>query len=86
MARDGGPADARAHKRQFRADVGAGASVPPPDTAQAGDDADAHMGRSGSANGNAMERMNADGVEMKQSGGADLESAGTATVKGKLKR
>ena len=30
--------------------------------------------------------MNADGAEMKQSGGADLEVSDTATVKGKRKR
>ena len=73
------------------ADVGASASVPAPDTAQAGGAADAHMSPSGSANNNAQwqsgatrgadraaERMNADD--------ADLEATGTATVKGKRKR
>lgn len=80
------------------ADVGAGASVPAPDTAQAGGTADAHMSPSGSANSNAQwqsgatrgadraaERTNADGAEMKQSGGADREVSDTATVKGKRK-
>jgi hypothetical protein len=78
------------------ADVGAAASVPAPDTAQAGGAADAHMSISGSANNNAQwqsgatrgaaraaERMNAEGAEMKQSGGANLEAAGTVTSKGK---
>ena len=73
------------------AEVGAGASLPAPDTAQAGGAADAHMSSSGSANSNAQwqsgatrgagraaERMNADG--------ADLEATGTATVKGQRKR
>ena len=81
------------------ANVGAGAQVEAPGNVQAGGTADAHMSTSGSANSNAQwhsgatrgadlaaERMNAHGAEMTQSGGADLEAAGTATVKGKSKR
>ena len=83
----------------INANVGTGATVSAPDTTQAGGTADAHMSTSGSANSNAQwqsgatrgadraaERMNTHGAEMTQSGGADLEAAGTATVKGKSKR
>ena len=81
------------------ANVGAGANVSVPGTAQAGGAADAHMSPSGSANSNAQwqsgatrgadraaERMDAQGAEMKQSGGAGLEATDTATVQGKSKR
>ncbi len=64
--------------------------------ATAGGAADAHMSGSGSANSNAQwqsgsargadraaERMNANGTDMKQSAGMDLEAAGSAAATGK---
>lgn len=73
------------------ADVGAGASVPAPDTAQAGGAADAHMSPSGSANNNAQWQSGATrgadrATERMNANGADLEATGTAMVKGKRKR
>lgn len=64
----------------------AGAGVQAADTVQAGSAADAHMSPSGSANGGAAERMNDDGVEMRQLGDAGLEATDTATTKDKRKR
>ena len=55
-----------------------------PDPAQTGGTADTRLRPPGSANGNATERMNADG-EMKRSGDADREAADTATAKDKRK-
>ena len=61
-----------------------GTGVHAPDPAQIGGTADTRMRPPGSANGNATERMNADG-EMKRSGDADREAADTATAKDKRK-
>ena len=82
----------------INANIGAGAPVSVPDTAQAGGVANAHMSTSGIANSNAQwqsgatrgadraaERMNPNGAELKQPG-ATLEATGTAVVKGKSTR
>jgi hypothetical protein len=76
-----------------KANVGAGAQVAPPDTAQAGGSADAHMSTSGSANTNAQwqsgatrgadraaERLGTTSEEAEQTAPTDLEAA-TAKAK-----
>lgn len=75
--------------------AGAGAQVGAPAKAHTGGAAEAHMSTSGSANSNAQwqsgatrgadraaERLDAKGAGMTQSTDAELEAAGTASVKG----